>query len=306
MLYLKSLPGMDRLTNEQVVRLAAEGEEVLFEAGQSMVNPGSVPNALHVIVTGTVEMTRGEAKGQRYPAPETIGFVEMFAEDSVTHIVAHTHVSALKFSRASVLEMFEEDFELLQNTIRSVARFQLTLLRLVIGGTRRAPWKPLIDVQPGRTLDLLERLIMIRQGDLFTAVGLEAGVMLATSMKQVSWKAGEVLWRLGDPSGSMFMIIAGEVESQLEDGQSFESGLGYPLGNIESLAHTPRWYTPTARTDVVALRADHDSFFDVMEDDFEVAEAFLTAMCRGILAAKQALIERGLSLPTPSYDTTSD
>ena len=138
------------------------------------------------------------------------------------------------------------------------------------------------------------------------AVGLEAGVMMATSMKQVSWKAGETLWRPGDPGGSMFMIISGEVEAELEDGQTFEAGLGYPLGNIESLAHAKRWYTPTARTDVVALRADHETFFDVMEDDFGVAEAFLSAMCRGILGAQQTLIDRGISLPQPSYEMTTD
>ena len=306
MLYLKALPGLDTLTSEQVARLAAEGKEVHFEAGQSLVNPGTVPNELHVIATGTVELVRGKAKALRYSAPETVGFVEMFAEDSVTHASALTDVTALRFSRANMLEIFEEEFELLQNVLRTVARYQLSLLQLVIGGSRRAPWKPLIDVRPDRELDLLERLILIRQGDLFTAVGLEAGVMLATSMKQVAWKKGEVLWRPGQPSGSMFMIISGEVEARLEDGQTFEAGLGYPLGNIESLAHAPRWYTPTARTDVVALRADHDSFFDVMEDDFQVAEAFLNAMCRGILAAQQVFVERGLPLPEPGYRTTSD
>jgi CRP-like cAMP-binding protein len=305
-LYLKSVPGMEALTSEQVARLAAEASEVHFEAGQSIVEPGSVPNELHVIADGTVEMKRGKAGGSRYSAPETLGFIEMFAQDSVSHLVALTDVSTLKFTRTSMLEILEEDFDLLQNSIRSIARFQLSLLERVIGGTRRAPWKPLVEIRPGQTLDLLERLIMIRQGDLFTSVGLEAGVMLATSMKQVGWNAGETLWRPGERSGAMFLIVSGEVECRLEDDQTFHAGLGYPLGNIESLAHAPRWYTPAAQTDVVALRADHESFFDVMEDDFEVAEAFLTAMCRGILGAQQSLIEKGLTMPTPSYERTFD
>ena len=94
-------------------------------------------------------------------------------------------------------------------------------------------------------------------------------------------------------------IIDGEIEAQLEDGTSFQAGLGYPVGNLESLAHQPRWYRPVARTDVVALRADHETFFDVMEDDFEVAEAFLKAMSHGILAAQNAFVARGEKYPRP-------
>jgi CRP-like cAMP-binding protein len=275
-LYLKTLPSVGELSSAQIARLANEADEVHFETGQSLISAGEVNHSFFVLTEGAIDIRRGDSPEQRITSPETLGFVEMLAEASTTNAVAVTDVVALRFELNQVLEIFEEDFELLQNTIRTLARGQLALLKRVIGGSRRAPWKQAVPVPTDRDMNLLERLIMIRQGDLFEAVGLEAGVLLATSMRQFRWNAGEELWKPGDSSG-----------------ETFQAGLGYPLGNIESLAHAPRWYRPVATTDVVGLRADHESFFDVMEDDFEVAEAFLKAMSMGILGAQDRLVELG-------------
>jgi CRP-like cAMP-binding protein len=297
-LYLKSLPELGELSSEQIARIAGTAEEVQFEAGETIYGPGNVPAFFYVIASGTVELRRTEGPVQTFGAPESIGFVEMFAEGSITSAVAATDMVTLRFSKQDLLEVFEEDFELLQNSIFNLARYQHSLLRQVIGGTQRGDWKQVVEVPEGRPFDLLERLMLIRQGDLFAAIGLEAAVMMATSMKEVKWSSGDVLWEPGDPSGAMFLIVTGEVDGGLEDGQSFLAGPGYPLGNLESLAHVPRWYRPVAKTDVIAFRADHETFFDVMEDDFEVAEAFLKAMSTGILGAQEAVIRAdGILVP---------
>ncbi len=292
-LYLKSLPELGELSSEQIARIAGTADEIQFEAGDTVYEPGNVPAFFYVIASGTVNLKRTDGPVQTFGAPESMGFVEMFAEASNTGAVAASDMVTLRFSKQDLLEVFEEDFELLQNSIFNMASYQLSLLRQVIGGTRRGDWDQLVEIPEGRPFDLLERLIMIRQGDLFAAVGLEAAVMMATSMKEVRWSAGDVLWEPGDPSGAMFMIVTGEVEAQLEGGKTFHAGPGYPLGNLESLAHHPRWYRPVAKQDIIAFRADHETFFDVMEDDFEVAEAFLHAMAKGILAAQEAVIREG-------------
>ena len=292
-LYLKSLPELGELSSEQIARMAGVADEVQFEAGETIYEPGNVPSSFYVIASGTVDLQRTDGPVQTFGAPESMGFVEMFAEASNTGAVAATDMITLRFSRQDLLEVFEEDFELLQNSIFNMAKYHLSLLRQVIGGTRRGDWEQVVEIPEGRPFDLLERLIMIRQGDLFSAVGLEAVVMMATSMKEVHWSAGDVLWEPGDPSGAMFIIVTGEVEAHLDGDESFHAGPGYPLGNLESLAHQPRWYRPVAQKDIIALRADHETFFDVMEDDFEVAETYLKAMATGILSAQEAVIRAG-------------
>lgn len=292
-LYLKSQREIGQLTNAQITRLAFEAEEAHLDAGRELFGPGGAEPKLYVIISGTVRVDHAGHASTHARAGDAIGFVSMLAGVARARAVAETEVVALSLSLVRILELLEEDFLALQNAVRSLARMHCSLLERVIAGSHREPWTTTIPIPADRDLDLLERLILIRQGDLFAAVGLEAGVMMATSMKQERWSRGEALWKIGDPSGPMWIIVEGQVEATLADSTTFTAGPGYPLGNIESLAQRPRWYQPVARTDLLSFRIDHESFFDVMEDDFSVAESFLSAMAGGIQASMEALLARG-------------
>ena len=292
-LYLKTLPQLGRLNSQQVSRMAYEAEEVRFEHGELLFGPDEPNKAFFIVASGSVEVERVGGGSYRVNSGDAIGLVAMLAGRCSLRAVAAGEVVALRFALPRVLELLEEDFDLLQNSVRNLARIHLRLLTRMIGGTRRAPWTEGIEIPEGRPLDLLERLILLRQGGLFRAIGLEAVVMMATSMREERREAGTVLWEVGEPSGAMLLLVEGEVRATMENGVTFEAGRGYPLGNIESLAQKPRWYRAVAHTDLVLLRADHETFFDVMEDDFEVAETFLQAMAHGIVNSLDRLLELG-------------
>jgi CRP-like cAMP-binding protein len=294
-LYLKALPSLGRLSNTQASRLAHDAEEVHFGSGEDLISSDELNTSFYVIASGAARMERDGEHRFTARAGDTIGLVDMLAGGTGISARAETNVVALRFALPRILDMLEEDFELLQNTIRNLASVQQRLLAQIIPGTRRAPWSRGLEVPRDRDLDVIERLTLIQQGSLFKNAGLETGVMMAMSMEQQIWPADRALWEIGDPSGSVLMIVEGEVDGYLDDGQSFEAGLGYPLGNIEALAQKPRWYRPVPRTELVTLRADSETFFDVMEDDFDVAEVFIRAMSRGILDAMDALAANGES-----------
>ena len=284
-LYLKTLPSLGQLSNAEAIQLAHDAEEVHFRSGEDLISPDRLSKSFYVIASGTARMDRDGERRFTARAGDTIGLIDMLAGGTGISATAETNIVALRFTLGRILEMLEEDFELLQTTIRNLASLQQRLLARLIAGSRRAPWSRPLEIPRDRDLDVIERLTLIRQGALFSSVGLEASVMMAMGMKQEFWPAGKALWEIGDPAASMLIIVEGEVDAYLEDGQSFEAGLGYPLGNIESLAQKPRWYRPVPRAELVTLRADGESFFDVMEDDFEIAEVFIRSMAHGILGA---------------------
>ncbi|MEZ4655891.1 MAG: hypothetical protein R3E12_20465 [Candidatus Eisenbacteria bacterium] len=72
----------------------------------------------------------------------------------------------------------------------------------------------------------------------------------------------------------------------------FFADVGYPLGNLESQAGAPRWYSAVAETPLVLLRGWTESFRDLLEDNAEVALDFL-----GQVAAGRIQIERERDLP---------
>ena len=171
-LYLKTLPQLGRLGRDQITRLAAEAEEVRLENGEVLFAPDAVSRAFYIVASGSVEVRREGGGEYRVNPGDAIGLVAMLAGRCSLSAVARGEVVALRFTLPRVLELLEEDFDLLQNTVRNLARLHLRLLERVIGGTHRAPWPEGIELPDDRPIDLLERLILIRQGGLFRAVGL--------------------------------------------------------------------------------------------------------------------------------------
>jgi CRP-like cAMP-binding protein len=113
---------------------------------------------------------------------------------------------------------------------------------------------------------------------------MDALIELARNSTEVRVGGGKVFWRVAEPSGFIYLILAGTVRCTLDDGQRhFRCGPGYPLGNVESMSGEPRWYDAVAEGPVVALHAETDAFFDVLEDHFRMAIDFLAGTAAGLI-----------------------
>ena len=147
--------------------------------------------------------------------------------------------------RAEDLEkVFEDHFEILLSQIRHLAGQILEARIKIPDGTflasRRGP-KP--DTLAG--IDLIDRILYLRQGDSFNHVNLDALVEMAVRLRETRFEANTQLWRLGDPSNFAYILVEGTVCGNCDEGRRrFRAGPGYPLGNLESICQAPRWVLP--------------------------------------------------------------
>ena len=82
-----------------------------------------------------------------------------------------------------------------------------------------------------------------------------------------SWAPGEVLFREGDASDAVYLIISGEVEVDQQDGDQphlLGRSHGEFVGEIGVVENQPRSATVTARTEVQALRFSKDAFLSLV------------------------------------------
>ena len=293
-LYLRTLPALTGLSMRDLARLAARTNEKFYRKGQVLSEAGKPIREYFVVVSGGVVLRTHGRPLIRCAPGENAGLIPALARmGEQIEAIAEEDTIALVFELDLILELFEENFAVLQRAIRSLAREQLGLLRKTVAGTVRAPWVGTPYKVPARELDVVEKLVLLRRGNIFRNIGLEAMVLMATSMVQERWPLGTQLWKPGDRADHLLMILDGEVECHIEGGAgSFVAGPGYPLGNIETLAGAERWYTPVLRRDLVTMRGNHEALFDVLEDDFDVAMEFLAEMARGAMASMQRLAER--------------
>jgi CRP-like cAMP-binding protein len=285
LLLLKKIALLSDLPSGDLTVLAGHVEERFFTRGSALLREGEPVGAIYVVVDGLVRCTRrGQALGDIGPGDGSVGGLAVFARD-VDGIDARavTDVLALAMDSETILEILEDRFTIAHHLLRKVSGVLVELLTRNPAPLGAAPQVPRHPAIPEQDLNLVERLLFLRQSPVFEHTSLNALAALSRMMDEVSFAAGDSVWHTGDPSGHVLLIISGSVAAQTADGSRFTLGPGTPLGSIESQAGRPRWYTAVAQSRMVALRGDAQKLTDVMEDNFEMALGFLAVISRWLL-----------------------
>jgi CRP-like cAMP-binding protein len=282
-LSLKRIPILSGLAPADLAVVAEHGRERFFAKGSPLLREGEPIPALYAVLDGRVHMSR---KGRLLGHVGSAGFVggaAMFARDpDGLAAVAETDTLTLEVEADAALEIFEDHFPILQHVLRQVGRWLLDLVARLPSGNYGEIFPPFdIARAPVGDLDLVERILFLRQVSPFARSSINALAELSRGMAEVALSPGTTLWDEGEPSGTVLLIVSGTVACTARDGQAiFKLGPGAPLGAVESMAERPRWYTATTETKVTALQGSIEGLIDVFEDNFEMAMDYLAVMAR--------------------------
>ncbi len=287
-LYLKTVPPLQELSAKQLSLVAQYVNERQFWAGDHLHRSDERLNELLVVVEGRVAVSGGEYGEGTVGSSEALGLLSLLAKsDEGLDARAEVDTLALEIRAEDLEDVFEDHFDILLSQIRHLAR-QILQARMGIAdgaylASRRGP-KP--NTRAG--IDLIDRLVYLRQGDSFSHINVDALVEMAVRLRETRFEAGTRLWRTGDPSHFAYILVEGTVRGSCDGGKrEFRAGPGYPLGNLESICQVPRWYEAVTETPVVALAGDTDVFLDVLEDHFAMAMDYVSGLARSVLALRK-------------------
>jgi CRP-like cAMP-binding protein len=282
-LFLRTLPLLQGVGYDGLGLLARQAKERHFKRGSRLLDPDRAIASFFIVVDGEVRVTRDEVTEMIARSGDNIGFLYFLARvRRGVEAVALAETHALEFDSRSLLDVFEDHFSILRAAVRNISQVSWKLVRDSADGAYKAPREGAI--LPDRTLDLVERIDLMRRSDVFQRASVDALAQMAMSMRETRLPPGEKLWSVGDPSGHLYMLLSGQVTCGFDKGaRSFRAGPGYPLGNVENLAGLDRWYDAVADTEVRALRAETNVFLDILEDHFDLALEFLQASALNIL-----------------------
>lgn len=303
--YLRSLPPLADLDSAELAVVAQHAQERAYRKGGVLLRRGERVGSFHVITSGTVR-TSGSEHGESVLGPrQVLGLVSMLARrEEGLEATAESDVSTLEIDADDYFDVLEDHFPALVHTLQGLARRIFEQRLQIPDGSLLAPAAGAV-ASGERGFGLVERVIYLRGSTALREANLDALIELARSLEEVTLPAGSVLWRRGDPSGSLYVVLEGRFRAALDDaGRHFLAGPGYPLGNLESICRLPRWYTATAHTGVVALRGHIDVYLDILEDHFEMAQGVLGAMAVNLLtllAARRAADPPPLQTPPISF-----
>lgn len=283
MLHIRQIP-VGALLPPAVLRVIASNcVERSFAGGEHVMRSGEPIDAFTMLTSGALTLAQGGATIGGLAAPQTLGFLAILARALAPYdAIADGDVRALEIETDTLLDVFQDHFELLEATLRYLAErtyFDMQELPAEALGMAAVEMPPVT----ARELGLVERVVFLRKTSAFANANVNALARMARQMEEVRLPAGARLWSVGDASTRALFLRAGTVRCDASGGRLFRYGAGTAVGGIEALADRPRWYGVTAETDVVGLLGRTDHLVDLFEHELAMAMDFVAALAKGQL-----------------------
>lgn len=282
LIHLRTIPSLGQLAARGLTYVATCATERHFAAGDEIYRPDEVVGAVHFLVEGKVRVEQEGLHLLDGTPPFTIGIFPVLSGSQVgQHAVALEPTVTLELQRQHLFEAFEDDFGFVENAIRQLSRQMVNSQRFLESRGLFERSEPVKAPYPHEPLDLVERLALMGDG-IYQDMNIEPFIQLVRASEEIRLEPGDVLWEPGEPSTWGVNIAHGVIACHGDD-RSFRMGPGSSLGFLECYGLLHRSYRAVAETKVVAMRQPAEVFFDVLEDNFKLAQGFIGILSSLIL-----------------------
>lgn len=107
--------------------------------------------------------------------------------------------------------------------------------------------------------------------------------------RTIDFKAGETIFKAGDPAEVLYVIQQGEVEIMLAPHHTDILGPGELFGEMSLMSHEPRSATAIARTDVRLVAVDEKRFGFMVQETPNFALTVMRVMASRLRHENRAL-----------------
>jgi CRP-like cAMP-binding protein len=289
---LRSLAGMQDVSTAALAALAAHAIPVRIAAGTQVATEGRPSGMSYVVLEGELAASRDGRRLGVYGARASVGMLAVLARDTGGFTVdALRESTALAFRAEDILEVLEDHFDMMHAVMRGLAH-EGVAVRQVLTADAGFKGEILSGVDyPTGPLDLVERLLCLRQTFPLGNSHLDALAEIARAAHEVHYPAGMRLWGTGDRAQHLLILVAGVVRGRAPSGAEFRFGPRDVVGSLDMVAELPRWFDAVVETDVVALAHDRDMMADLWEDHPELGLDFLQMFSATLLALREQLAD---------------
>ena len=261
-------------------RVAALLEPDDIRAGERIYGEGEPAEFIYFMRSGRVELTRAGAPPWQIEGRWTLGTFDAFVERSRTRTaVALEDLQLMKLRSDAWIDLLEDSFDLAHAAVTQSARVvaKLEAEHLARGGAPAQAASLSVALPEGR-LNLVERLAVLLDLGMLRGAGVQTLVNLASSTTEVSFSEGQAVLERGAAREQMVLVMAGEVEASREDPHVVARyGPGTVVCDAAAFGEPSLAWAARAAAPTRALTIRVESWFDQMEEHFDLVRAFLGA-----------------------------
>ena len=249
---------------DEICRLARSGRQARHGAGDGLLDEGQVPDALHVLLDGTLTASTRAGRSRQLAAPALVGVAPALAgRRSRETVRAHGRAITLAIPRDELLTVLAGSTGLVQGLFRAMAE---SMPSVRVPRALRGTSPEQVAGFP-REVSAVQRVLALQQVPLFAHVSPDELLQLGALTRVEPFDGGDILSRTAETPLRVILRGTLTVERPSTDDPARHAGPGDTIGVYEALAGVPR---ETGADHVVAtetgaaLRLNRDELFDLL------------------------------------------
>ena len=135
----------------------------------------------------------------------------------------------------------------------------------------------------------IEKILILKSINIFSEIPVDSLVELASILEEVEMKTGAEIFKKGDVSTAMYIVVEGRVRIHDDDKLIIELGEREVFGEMAALDPVPRSASVTAVTDGYLFRMERTALYELMSQHIAVAQGIIRVLCRRIRASDELL-----------------
>ena len=275
---IRALPLFASVSVDELFRIANASKQVRHDAGAVLLQEGTVPDTVHVLLDGRVTATRQGAEPRAIDTAAAFGFVEALQGAPVRRTVRTAEAAVtLALSAAELQTLLADNTALVRGLFTTLAdRVKLETSSNVQSANAAADFEQLA----ANGLRPIEKVLALQRIPVFARISADEMRALAqiTHTRQVV--AGEALFLESAPV-ALWIIVSGEATlTEVTTGQQVPVGAGNIIGSRAMLSGRPLNYSASVVRGGFALRIDREDLFDLLEERPELLRQLFEGMFR--------------------------
>jgi CRP-like cAMP-binding protein len=269
---------------------------VRIPKGTLIAREGTPFMDVYLLVEGELRATRNGKLFGSFGPRTTLGMLSSLARDAQGYgCEALADTVALRLRAEDLVEVLEDQFELMYNLLRWLARDGIAQRRTLLpdAGFSAAIRRGL--PAPPAPLELTERILCLRETFGLQRSYIDELAQLARAARETRYGPGAQLWRAGEPATHAAILVCGSLRASSPEGAHFEFGAGDIVGALDTVAEEKRWFDVDAAEETVALTLEAEAMVDVWEDRPGLALDFLRMMSATSLRLREHASARPIS-----------
>ena len=147
-------------------------------------------------------------------------------------------------------------------------------------------------------LTVVEKVLFLQEVDVFEGISTEDLAHIAVITDEVDHSANSEIYKQGDVSDSMYMVIDGQVRLHQGGQQVMIAKSKDVFGTWALFDDEPRVTTATTLEDSSLLRIDREDFYDLLADHTKITQSVLKTLSkrlRGLLQRVQVDLSKKIN-----------